>query len=314
MKINCFGPKSVSGLGIAYRIHADALSAVADVELFELGAVVDNGVSNNYCHGNAALAGRITKRGRNIAYWMCESSDLQSSYYTNQHIYTDIWTGSTYCQEVLSNRLNREVALVPHCVTRFKYHPTRNVVPLILCSYDGYSRLERKNPIFAIQAIKNAFGKKCRVIFKIKNVSPSIKKWLIQEGEGLDIHFIDEVVSEESMDLLYSGCDIFFSPHASEGFGLQLLEAMAFGCKVVATNYGGNTDFMKRDNSYLVDYKLVPVTDAFFKGVWAKVNMDSAVAQLIKAADDDDTINKKAFDTALQFNMANTIAHTLKAL
>ncbi len=39
-------------------------------------------------------------------------------------------------------------------------------------------------------------------------------------------------------------CDCFVSLHRSEGFGLAIAEAMAFGKPVIATHWSGNADFM----------------------------------------------------------------------
>ena len=52
-----------------------------------------------------------------------------------------------------------------------------------------------------------------------------------------------------------TGCDCYVSLHRSEGFGLTLAEAMAYGRPVIATAYSGNLDFMDEHNSYLVPFR-----------------------------------------------------------
>ncbi len=61
-----------------------------------------------------------------------------------------------------------------------------------------------------------------------------------------------------------------------------MAEAMYLGKPVIATGYSGNLDFMTGENSYLVDYELVPIgPDAApypADGEWAEPNVDHAAA------------------------------------
>jgi glycosyltransferase involved in cell wall biosynthesis len=54
-------------------------------------------------------------------------------------------------------------------------------------------------------------------------------------------------------------CDCYVSLHRSEGLGLTMAEAMGRGKPVIATGYSGNMDFTNEENSYLVNYSLVPI-------------------------------------------------------
>ena len=68
------------------------------------------------------------------------------------------------------------------------------------------------------------------------------------------------------------------SPHRSEGFGFNLAESMYLRKPVIATGYSGNIDFMDDRNSYLIDYKLVPIQETagpYTKGaMWAEPDID----------------------------------------
>jgi glycosyltransferase involved in cell wall biosynthesis len=79
---------------------------------------------------------------------------------------------------------------------------------------------------------------------------------------------------------LIDSCNSFVSLHRSEGFGRGPAEAMLLGKPVIVTNYSGNTDFTRPDNSCLVDYCLIPVRAGqyvFEEGqVWADVDIEHA--------------------------------------
>ncbi len=81
-----------------------------------------------------------------------------------------------------------------------------------------------------------------------------------------------------------ASADAYVSLHRSEGFGLTLAESMLLGKPVVATGYSGNMDFMTADNSYLVDYQIVPITDkisTYERGMcWAEPSIEHAAKQM----------------------------------
>lgn len=60
-----------------------------------------------------------------------------------------------------------------------------------------------------------------------------------------------------SLGPLYTACDAFVTATRSECFGLPVLEAMACRLPVIATGYGGHTDFATKTNSFLVQYTMI---------------------------------------------------------
>lgn len=51
--------------------------------------------------------------------------------------------------------------------------------------------------------------------------------------------------------------DGFILPSHGEGWGLPLIEAMASGLPTIATAWGGQMDFMSRENSWPVSRSLM---------------------------------------------------------
>lgn len=67
------------------------------------------------------------------------------------------------------------------------------------------------------------------------------------------IRTISTTMTEEQVYSLFQLSDCFVSPHRSEGFGLNIAQAMYYGKPVIATGYSGNMDFTSAENSFLID-------------------------------------------------------------
>ncbi|KAJ9446204.1 glycosyl transferase [Diplonema papillatum] len=79
-------------------------------------------------------------------------------------------------------------------------------------------------------------------------------------GELPHIEVITEELSEKSLVELYRSVDAFVLPTRGEGWGLPIIQAMSMGLPAIATNWSGNTDFMKPDASLLLEVEsLAPV-------------------------------------------------------
>ncbi|MEX2211570.1 MAG: class I SAM-dependent methyltransferase [Gaiellaceae bacterium] len=65
----------------------------------------------------------------------------------------------------------------------------------------------------------------------------------------------------ERMPRLYRAADAYVMPSRGEGWGRPYMEAMAMGLPTIGTRWGGSLEFMTDENSYLVDYELVDVSE-----------------------------------------------------
>ncbi|HPT55817.1 MAG TPA: glycosyltransferase, partial [Casimicrobium sp.] len=82
----------------------------------------------------------------------------------------------------------------------------------------------------------------------------------------------------------------YVSLHRSEGLGLGLAECMALGKPVIGTAYSGNLEFMRENNSLLVDYTMVPVKEGEYldwqNQHWAEANVVHAAEHMRRLFDD----------------------------
>lgn len=68
-----------------------------------------------------------------------------------------------------------------------------------------------------------------------------------------DILFYGDILDLKELPRLYKAADCFVLSSRGEGWGLPYSEAMAMGLPTIGTGWSGNTEFMKPDNSYLID-------------------------------------------------------------
>ncbi|MEW6304181.1 MAG: glycosyltransferase family 29 protein [Verrucomicrobiota bacterium] len=71
------------------------------------------------------------------------------------------------------------------------------------------------------------------------------------------IEILAEQVPLAELPALYLAADCLVAPSRGEGWGRPQHEAMLMERPVIATNWSANPEFMRPDNSYLLDYELV---------------------------------------------------------
>jgi glycosyltransferase involved in cell wall biosynthesis len=80
---------------------------------------------------------------------------------------------------------------------------------------------------------------------------------------GPPITVLDRPLPAAEMPRLYRAADCFVLPARAAAWGRPFLEAMAAGVPAIGTAWGGHTEFMDADNSYLIEVKgLVRVPEA----------------------------------------------------
>ena len=69
----------------------------------------------------------------------------------------------------------------------------------------------------------------------------------------IDKYIIFTGIRKDIKNILY-GVDLYISPSKNEALGLSILEAMACGVPVVATNVGGTKEILGENSEFLIDY------------------------------------------------------------
>lgn len=189
-------------------------------------------------------------------------------------------------------------------------------------NFDFGSSYARKNPEAALLAFSEAFptpSDDSLFVFKTshapehpnerKNLAAFAKKCGIERR----VRFFDDYLPRKDLLALTSACDAYISLHRGEGLGMGMLEAMTLNVPVVATDYGGNTDFVRPDTAFPVPYRLVsakPDIPAYeFVTEWADPDTSAAASALRQIRDNPDAAASKTSAAAAlitrQFSMAS---------
>jgi glycosyltransferase involved in cell wall biosynthesis len=185
----------------------------------------------------------------------------------------------------------------PAGVIREQYNIPSDAFVFIF-NFDFFSVYERKNPEAILRAFKLAFSAGENVYLVLKTIHGEAVSETNTSFQVLVNHMVSKdkiVVVNDNLDRndfmnLINASDCYISLHRSEGLGLGMLEAMSMGKPVIATNFGGNTDFMRQDNSLLVDYSLVAVKEnakPYQPGwLWAEADVQQAADYMLRLVED----------------------------
>jgi glycosyltransferase involved in cell wall biosynthesis len=165
---------------------------------------------------------------------------------------------------------------------------------VFIFNFDFHSVYERKNPEAILKAFDLAFSSTDNVKLIMKSIhaegnSGNFEKFQFAVSKMKmknKITVVNENLSRNEFMSMINAADCYISLHRSEGLGLGMMEAMSMGKPVIATRYGGNTDFMNDENSLLVNYELVPVREGAepYKAewLWADANVKEAAEYMQK--------------------------------
>jgi glycosyltransferase involved in cell wall biosynthesis/SAM-dependent methyltransferase len=249
-------------------------------------------------------------RGRSSAgVWFWETSRLPRTLRPALDFVDEVWVASPFVAEAIAAETNKPVltfplpVLVPEppALSRADVGLPDDAF-VFLFVFDFFSTLERKNPLGLIEAFKRAFPEPGRALLYLKSINgeraPADLARVRAASEGRhDIVVEDGYIAHDRLTALTSLCDCYVSLHRSEGFGLTIAEAMAFGKPAIATGYSGNLAFMDEDSSYLVPYSLTSLehdVGPYPAGtVWADPDLDEAALLLQEVLDRPDEARER---------------------
>jgi len=185
----------------------------------------------------------------------------------------------------------------------------------------------RKGHKELLEAFNKAFTPDDNVELWMLNHNPFIKmeneQWkreYISSPMGAKIKILPRVVSQNNLRVIFNQVDCGVFPSHAEGWNLEILEIMACGGRIIATDYSGHTEYLNKYNSLLLDVTgMVSANDGRWfhgEGEWADFSIDQLVEHMrtVHKERSEWSSSASTFDTVRKYSWENTVEKIERAL
>jgi len=224
----------------------------------------------------------------NIGRTMFETDRLPDGWAEACNRMDRVWVPSEFNRETFARAGvdERKIGVVPGAIDMSPYDPS--IAPLRIDGARGFNFLSvfdwtlRKGWDSLVRAYVEEFEPDEEVAlilqthsslgYTIQQIAEAVAGYM-QNTLGRDPERAPDIIFQDvnlpayQMPHLYRAADCFVLPTRGEGWGRPYMEAMAMGLPTIGTNWSGNTAFMTPENSFLLDYELVPVPEAGWREV-----------------------------------------------
>lgn len=241
------------------------------------------------------LAGRYR-----IGYWFWELSHFPLAFAESFRPLDEVWAPTRFCLDAFQALAPVEVRWMPPCVAAPIEKPADRQtlgIPadsfLFYFAFDALSIPERKNPDGLLRALARAVRESPRplhLLLKVNHLESdaALGRHLLRRAAELPVTLLSQPMSRAEVNSLTAACDAYVSLHRSEGLGLPLIEAMYLGRPVIATGYGGVTDFLDESTGWVVRHAMKALEEPLgpypVGAVWADPDIEHAAELMVQVA------------------------------
>ncbi len=231
--------------------------------------------------------------GYKIGYTMLEVDGLPREWVAACNLMDEVWTPSHWGATVFANAgVTRPIRVMPlgYDPTHFRPDGSARRVAGRFTFLSVFEWGERKAPDLLLRAYAAAFTRHDDVLLVLRvnnfdsevDVAQQIAALRLPVGAPPVAMIYNRHLSSDSLATLYRSADCFVLPTRGEGWGLPILEAMACGLPVIATDWSGQTEFFHCGIGYPLRVRRLVAADAkcpYYLGWrWAEPDIDHLTA------------------------------------
>jgi len=291
-----------------------------------LGSLIDKQISYDVViiHLTPDLYPLYAEKSKyNIGFAAWETSLIHPKWAGACSVLDELWVPCEWnAQAFLDSGVKIPIYKVPHGIDTNMFSELKNkeftIRDLPKSTFKFYSIFQwiyRKNPEGLLRAYFNAFTSEDSVVLILKTYMAGmsrdksfLKEKILEIKKDMNIGYYPKVIligdllsNTQMMGLhLYGDCCVCL--HRGEGWGLPLFEAGLAGNPVIATDCGGNVEFMDNDNSYLVNSHMTYVSHMSTFNPWYLGNQEWAEPSLVHAS----KLMRRAFDNREESTIKGT--------
>ena len=205
-----------------------------------------------------------------VGFTMLETDRIPEEWVRQANLMDEVWCPSEFNRKTFNDSgVTRPIYVVPLGVDPDYFNPklksrrvTDNFTFLSIFEWG-----ERKAPEVLLHSFNREFRATEPVILICKvtnvdagvNVHDEIRKLELDPRGGRIVFSLNDLIPTYQLGVLYRSADCFVLPTRGEGWGMPIIEAMACGLPVIATDWSAHCDFMTDTNSYPLEVRdLIP--------------------------------------------------------
>jgi len=138
----------------------------------------------------------------------------------------------------------------------FQWNKRKGYDQLLRGYFKEFSSKDNVILILKVNPIKHSGHGLSRIKTDIIRAKNSIKR---KPDDFPKIFVCTDNLSRAAINGLHKACDAFVLPHRGEGWGMPIHDAIMHGNHVVVTRFGGITEYLDDENSFIINHDIRPV-------------------------------------------------------